>query len=182
VTTAATQRALPQQVEDLKYLLGRLEARGKDLTGARDKLNECWATDQFTVDFAASMIRLMLDMTEELDMAAAAPSAVEQAAGRPTVPAGRYAVLTEGADSHYAFYRVWCGNRGGVVVYLMTSDDEQRIVGHQATTILHKINADLYEASCAYGREIGICGRCNRTLTKAESITRGMGDICASKF
>lgn len=183
MTTATTQRALPQQIDDIKYLLGRLEARGKDLTGTRAKLNECWATEYFTVEFAASIIRTMLDLSEELDMALAADTTIpdQPAPGPPTVPAGRYAIRCD--DGHYAFYRVWCGSRGGVVVYMQISDDEQRCYGAQATAILCKIQAaGPLEAAKAYGREIGCCGVCNRTLTNPDSIAAGIGPVCARRY
>lgn len=105
----------------------------------------------------------------------------QPAPGRPDVPAGRYAVTTE--DGYYAFYRVWKGNRGGVVVYMQISDDEQRCYGAQATAILRKIEAvGTLEASKAYGREIGACGVCGRTLTNPESIANGIGPICTKRF
>ena len=183
MTTATAQRAVPQQIDDIKYLLGRLEARGKDLTGTRAKLNECWKTDQFTVEFAAGMIRTMLDLSEELDLALVADTTIpdQPAPARPDVPAGRYAVTTD--DGHYAFYRVWRGSRGGVVVYMQISDDEQRMYGAQATAILCKIKtAGPLEAAKAYGREIGECGICGRTLTNEESRAAGIGPICSQKY
>jgi hypothetical protein len=203
VTTATAQRAVPQQINDLQYLLGRLEARGKDVTGTRAKLNDCWRTDLFTVEFATDMIRLLLDLTEELDQAEQAAIIARRRAdveSRPTilwstslaappvgtanlsnVETGRYAVRTNADDEHYAFYRVWKGDRA-TLVYLLASDNEQCMPRPAARTVLAKIAEDPYEAACAYGREIGVCGRCGITLTNAESIARGMGDICASKF
>jgi hypothetical protein len=178
--TATATRAVPQQVADLQYLLGRLEARGKDVTGIRAKLNECWATDLFTVEFASSMIRLLLDLTEELDIAVRIPEQVAPA-GPITVPTGRYAVRTNADDEHYAFYRVWRGEHF-TKVYLLASDSETALPGPTAVGVLRKIELDVKEAACAYGREIGDCGRCGRTLTNPESIAAGIGPICASKF
>ena len=38
-----------------------------------------------------------------------------------------------------------------------------------------------FEESCKLGKLYGFCVRCGITLTKPESIERGMGDICAGK-
>ena len=38
-----------------------------------------------------------------------------------------------------------------------------------------------FEESCNLGKLYGFCVRCGITLTKPESIERGMGDICAGK-
>lgn len=178
--TATAQRAVPQQIDDIQYLLGRLEARGKDVTGTRAQLNRTWIEGAFTVEFASGMIRLLLDLTEELDMAARIPEQVTPA-GPITVPTGRYAVRTNTDDEHYAFYRVWRGEQV-TKVYLLTSDSETALPGPTAVGVLRKIEVDIKEAACAYGREIGVCGMCNRTLTNAESIAAGIGPICVSKF
>jgi hypothetical protein len=175
-----TTRAIPQQIDDIQYLLGRLEARGEDVTGTRTQLNRTWTEGAFTVEFATDMIRLLLDLTEELDLAARIPEQVTPA-GPITVPTGRYAVRTNTDDEHYAFYRVWRGEHF-TKVYLLVSDSETALPGNTAVSVLRKIEVDVKEAACAYGREIGVCGRCGITLTNAESIARGMGDICASKF
>lgn len=178
MTTFTATRALPQQVADMQYLLGRLEARGKDMSGTRAKLNDCWATEYFTVDFAADMIKLMLELTEQLDLETRVP---DQRSVTPLarVPDGRYAVLNN--DGDYAFYRVWNGDRA-VLVYQQVSDAEARVARTVAQGVLAKIAADPKEAAMAYGRELGVCGVCNRTLTNADSIAQGIGPVCASRF
>lgn len=42
----------------------------------------------------------------------------------------------------------------------------------------HKLSM---EECIAFGQLYGVCVRCGRTLTKEESIARGMGDVCAGK-
>ena len=173
MTTALTTRATAAQIDDIKYLLGKLEARGQDYTRTRKNMNDAWTAGQLDVDFAALLIKSFLDRLAELDTPGPAPSQTV------TVPDGRYAVLTN--DGHYAFYRVWNGDRA-VCVYQQISDDEQRVARDTARGVLAKIADDLKEAACAYGREIGVCGVCGITLTNPISIARGMGDKCASKF
>lgn len=172
--TAYRPRATTEQTQDLQRLLARAEQLGKDMSGTRRALNRAWTEGAYTVDLAAEMIKIMLDEIDKIEQAV-------KSAVCGVVADGRYAVRTDADDEHYAFYRVWNGDRA-TLVYLLASDREQRMSRSAARGVLAKIAEDPYEAACAYGREIGICGRCGITLTNAESITRGMGDICAAKF
>lgn len=47
---------------------------------------------------------------------------------------------------------------------------------------LAAIANDPRAAALAHGKETGICAVCSRTLTDAQSVARGIGPICASKF
>jgi hypothetical protein len=105
-----------------------------------------------------------------------------------TVPAGRYAVATEdGAVNTLAFYKVdrptegkWAGY---VFVKLMRSDEEVRLSRAAGATVLAKIAAvGAKEASAAYGREIGSCGVCSRTLTNDDSREIGIGPDCRARL
>jgi hypothetical protein len=42
--------------------------------------------------------------------------------------------------------------------------------------------ADPLEQAIAYGRKTGECSCCGRTLSDPESVERGIGPICATKF
>ena len=44
------------------------------------------------------------------------------------------------------------------------------------------VAADPMNAAIAYGKRFGKCSICARTLTDAESIARGMGAVCATRF
>lgn len=48
--------------------------------------------------------------------------------------------------------------------------------------VLGQIALDPMAASAAYGRLIGSCGVCSRTLTNPQSIAAGIGPVCAEKF
>lgn len=111
---------------------------------------------------------------------------------RDDVPAGRYAVT--GDDGTTDFYKVdrpdegrWAGY---VFVKLLIAhggfgDDlaEQRLSMPAQITILDRIaDAGVAESMQRYGREIGRCGHCGRTLTDNESIERGIGPVCAGKM
>jgi hypothetical protein len=44
------------------------------------------------------------------------------------------------------------------------------------------VSADPLKEAIAYGRKTGVCACCGRELTDPESIERGIGPICASKW
>lgn len=94
----------------------------------------------------------------------------------PIVAAGRYAIT--GNDESTDFYRVT--KRGRVL--LVVSDSEQTVSPSHASSVLRKIAEDPKTASLRYGREIGCCGVCGRTLTDETSRARGIGPVCAEKF
>lgn len=92
------------------------------------------------------------------------------------VPAGRYAVENEAGD--LAFYRL----RTDGVLVVRASDAEHEIPGARATSaILAKIAAaGIEEAGFRFGREIGQCCRCGRSLT-SDWRQRGIGPTCVTK-
>jgi hypothetical protein len=102
------------------------------------------------------------------------------------VPEGRYAVT--GEDGATKFYRVdrptegrW---KGYVFVKVQASDELHNVRSREArNSILAKIAADgIQEAMLRYGREIGKCGHCGRTLTNEESRAVGIGPVCRGKM
>jgi len=110
-----------------------------------------------------------------------------------TVPSGRYAVMT--ADDHATFYVIdnivdarskW---KDWVFVSLMSSDNKIKVGSQrpgqtyqgQHQKYLQTIKDDPYSASTLFGRMVGSCGICGRTLTDPESIENGIGPICAQK-
>jgi hypothetical protein len=99
----------------------------------------------------------------------------------PDVPAGSYAVDTD--EGHLAFYKVWRPQDGAkrYAVYVLASDDEHRLLKPTALAVLRKIAEDPYAALTRYGREIGECGECHRTLTNEASRAAGIGPVCAAK-
>lgn len=103
-----------------------------------------------------------------------------------TVPAGRYAVT--GEDGATKFYRVdrptegkW---KGYTFVEVQAGDELHNLRGRAARDgVLRKIaEAGVQAAMERYGREIGACGHCGRTLTNEDSRERGIGPICAGKM
>lgn len=102
------------------------------------------------------------------------------------VPEGRYAVFNEEARA-IRFYHVqkptdgrW---KGYVFLNVQAGDDRYPIRNRDARDkILALIAKDPAAASLAYGRELGHCGVCGRTLTDPDSIDRGIGPVCAERM
>lgn len=97
------------------------------------------------------------------------------------VPDGHYATTAK-SDGHTSFYQVYTfrdGNRG---VSVQASDDYHTVPRVVAESVLAQIAEDVEAALARYGREIGKCGVCNRTLTQEDSIARGIGPVCAGKL
>ena len=115
------------------------------------------------------------------------PASAGRSLERHNVPAGRYAV--DGAPSEpmgtprTVFVKVdvptegrWAGR---IFVKVQAGDDLIRISRDAADALLAKIaKAGVQEAMLRYGREIGSCGHCGRTLTNEESRAYGIGPKC----
>jgi hypothetical protein len=103
----------------------------------------------------------------------------------PDVPAGRYAVT--GEQGQTVFLKVDRPTEGQYAgrtfVKVQAGDDFHRMPLPVAKGLLAKILADGPKAaSVRYGRELGVCGVCGRTLTDAESREAGIGPVCATRF
>jgi len=100
----------------------------------------------------------------------------------PDVPAGRYAVENEeGILRFYSVQRPKQGKWAGwTFVNVWASDEQHPIKGMAAKRqILEKIRYDgIQQAAERFGREIGSCAICGRTLTDPTSISIGIGPVC----
>lgn len=95
---------------------------------------------------------------------------------RHDIPVGRYAVENEAGV--LAFYRL---RKDGTLV-VMASDAEHVVFPRAAASVFDKIAAyGIEEAGFRFGREIGACCRCGRTLTDESSRAAGIGPTCAAK-
>jgi hypothetical protein len=100
------------------------------------------------------------------------------------VPAGKYAV--RGTDDVVRFYVVDHGKPGtkweGRTFVSAQASDELHPVRNAATRhgILAAISVDVLEARKLYGRELGVCADCGRTLT-SEWRKVGIGPKCSQK-
>lgn len=98
-------------------------------------------------------------------------------------PAGRYALVRHGVVKFYKVDRPTEGRWAGYVFVKGLAGDEEHAIRNRTekAAILSEIGADVREASIRYGREIGSCGVCGRTLTDPESRAAGIGPVCAGK-
>ena len=157
----------------------------------RDLFAARCADPSFTTREASEMIdQLLATPRSEPTPAPAAPSAPVDGLDLTAVPAGRYAVEVDGV---YKFFRIdgptegkWAGWR---FVKIQASDELHRLgsqrpgSAYQGKMVdaLREVAADPRAASVAYGRELGRCGVCGRTLTDADSIAAGIGPVCAGR-
>lgn len=124
---------------------------------------------------------------------AVAPAAKKLAAPAATLPeveGGRYAVMVPGgypATETLKFFKVdrptegkW---KGWTFLAVQASDELFPIKNFQMKLeVLRLIAADPKAAMLRYGKEIGSCGHCGRTLTNEDSRARGIGPVCADKL
>lgn len=98
------------------------------------------------------------------------------------VPAGRYAVDIDGRLGFFVIDRPEKGRWVGFVfVRQLSSDTEYPVRGERRNLVLAAVKASPRAAAIRYGRELGQCGVCGRTLTDEASRAAGIGPRCAEK-
>lgn len=105
--------------------------------------------------------------------------------GKPCpFPAGRYAILDEGVTKFFKIDAPDEGRWAGYVFVKIQASDELHPIKDREykTRIINEIAKDPQAAMLAYGRELGHCGHCGRTLTNEESRAAGIGPVCAGKM
>jgi hypothetical protein len=100
----------------------------------------------------------------------------------PDVPAGRYAIETDEVTKFYEVDRPTEGRYAGFVFVSVRASDERwpikRLDAKRA--ILEIIAKDPRGHSELFGKRIGRCGICGRSLTDEDSRARGIGPVCAA--
>lgn len=79
---------------------------------------------------------------------------------------------------------------GWVFVKQQVSDEERKLGSQrpgstyigQWPNLIDKVLADVQAAVIRYGKELGVCGVCGKTLTNAESREQGIGPVCLAKL
>lgn len=101
-----------------------------------------------------------------------------------TVPEGHYAVESNSTRKFYRVARPTEGRWAGYTfVDMQVSDDYYPIrTSSNKTRILEQIAQDPQTAMLNYGKWLGRCGHCGRTLTNMDSIEAGIGPICRSRM
>lgn len=110
----------------------------------------------------------------------AAPAPKEAQA--PEVEDGAYALEFDGQMRFFHVRSPKSGRwEGYTFVDEQASDDRYPVRNRdRRDRVLAAISADP-EALARYGQELGVCGRCMRTLTDEESRRLGIGPVCRSK-
>lgn len=130
---------------------------------------------------------------EPMKEAALAPTPGAWKPGEPLpFTPGRYAVLADaGLPEHTnetIFLKVDCPTEGKwagyVFVKMQVSDEMHNVRSRDLRTAYVNaiIRQGAKECMLRYGREIGHCGHCGRTLTNDESRELGIGPICRGKM
>lgn len=99
------------------------------------------------------------------------------------VPEGYYGI---GPKNETKFYKIDKPTRGNwvghIFVSIQASDAFYPIKNMEARRyVIEEIAKDPRAAAIRYGKEIGRCHKCHRILTDPDSITRGIGPVCAGK-
>lgn len=127
------------------------------------------------IDYFLSRPRLM---TAHAKPVATAPATTTL----PVVAEGRYALETPDGAKFYKVSRPTEGKWAGYTFLDAQASDEFWPIKAVASkvAILTAIAADP-DALARYGRLLGVCGVCGRTLTDAESRAKGIGPVCEGK-
>lgn len=102
----------------------------------------------------------------------------------PKVPGGRYAVVIDEVTKFFKVDTPTEGQWAGRTFLKIQASDAEYPVKNPTTKaqVLTLIAQDPKEAMLRYGRELGHCGHCGRTLTNEESRAAGIGPICSGKM
>lgn len=148
------------------------------LTTARDEGKLTFAIAWNTID------KLKVEIASKKAEQAAPAARVIEANKIPLVPSGRYAIEREGTLKFYKVDRPTEGRWAGKTFVSVQASDELHSVRSytERRAILVEIAKDSQAAMERYGRELGRCGHCGRTLTNEESRARGIGPVCAQRM
>ena len=104
---------------------------------------------------------------------------------------GYYAATVDGVTKFFRIDKPAEGRWNGWVFVKIQASDDLHPQGRQAPgkayqgssqDYLRQILANEQEAFALYGKQIGRCGICGRTLTDETSRARGIGPVCAEKL
>jgi hypothetical protein len=178
-TTTATRTASEKQVNFIAKLLGEKDLSTYD-AGKASILGQVVSGEITTLPStsASAAIKELLALPVKAAVTTEKPAAVDYG-----VPAGRYAVdLGEGVKFYVIDQPTEGRWAGYTFVKVQASDDLYPVKQYAAkNAILRAIAVNPAEASLRYGRLLGSCGVCGRTLTDETSRERGIGPVCADK-
>jgi hypothetical protein len=99
------------------------------------------------------------------------------------IPDGYYAIGPVGDTRFYRVSKPTTGKWSGYIfLNIQAGDDLYPVKNHtERLRVLEVIAEDVRAAAIRYGKELGRCSQCNRTLTNPDSIIAGIGPWCAQK-
>lgn len=129
-------------------------------------------------------VQLRQEAIERNKQASVAVARAVAATALPNLAHAYYAVDHDGVVKFYRVDKPTEGKWAGRTFLKVQASEEYYPIKDATyrTEIFELIAKDPQAAMERYGREIGRCGHCHRTLTNAESIARGIGPICAGRM
>lgn len=123
--------------------------------------------------------RMASQMISQLLKAPRKPREADKPLG--SVPDGRYAVDTPTGVKFYIFRTADTGSYHGFQFVSRQSGDNRLRISKDERIFATKavLEAGTMPAMLRYGRELGVCGHCGRSLTDEDSRARGIGPVCA---
>lgn len=180
---ARPARTVPAATDaQLRFLRKLAAERGRDL----DALDALIAAGM-TVRMASALIddlKAAPAATPAPGPSPSAPPAVDLSA----IPEGRYLIAgvvfkvdtpDNGEWAGWTFVKAGA-DRGAPKAATRRPDGRTTIRSH--ADLLALVAGNPAEYATAYGREFGTCGVCGRELTDPDSITRGIGPVCAGRY
>lgn len=182
VETVADHRS-PRQVELMTDLIAQIRELDTETADKAQAYTERMTTaGKWTPGregtASAWISRMIAKVTELRQVRRPAPT------GQVQVADGRYAVEHQGTLKFFHVRNGKADSRWAGFTFLdVQASDDLHSIRNRATKaeILALIAADPQEALARYGRELGVCGRCGRTLTDEESRLAGIGPVCRDK-
>jgi hypothetical protein len=170
--SAAQADLMDKLIGQIAELDAELGAAARDWTDRATASGVYWTPGREGT--ASAWISKLIDKVGALRVAAANRPAPEA-----QVEDGRYAVEEDGV---LKFFRVKNGRRAGFVFLDVQASDDWHAVRNvtRIRKIVALIAQDPHAAMIRYGKELGQCGRCGRTLT-SEYRDLGIGPVCIDK-
>lgn len=186
--TAVPQRlATPRQLSFVRSLLDQLRTHNPEVCEQATQWLKI-KLGTLTVDQASDVItRLRTHLDAPATVAAAKVERTGMAEVlRDVEPERRYALQNGDDPSSWRFYTVKLSAKGNKYIKIGHANGVSIAwsflpVERGALDVAKRIAADPREAMLNYGRQIGRCGHCDRTLTNDESRALGIGPICRNR-
>lgn len=182
MTTLASRPATEPQINYVRSLIAR-----RDTSAVSDMvriINQKIDDDKLTHGTVSSAIDALLKLPLKIELAQRDASALERiAVATIQIPEGHYAI---GPIDATKFYKVdkpskgrWAGR---TFLSIQASDVCHPIKNHEERRyVFETIAQDPRAAAIRYGKELGRCSICHRTLTDPDSINAGIGPVCARR-